>query len=227
MRTRLGSMTIGMLLLLVACGEAEPDAPGSTESGQGPPDEVVLTCEEGGGHSLSTDVIRPHSDGVHVVVDNRRATDPGMLFSLPQGGGGGRNAPPGTKRMVIPAAPGEMELACYPDDINEEPDRMTVEVVDPDGLYVDEQLDCDIISSMIEDYAEPPTGSPDQERVARERLSFGLRNGDEVRRAGYEGSNVPVWVVIRDGQQVAKTTLQKADGGWYTDGYDACDDFAT
>lgn len=195
------------------------------------PDEVVLVCAEGG-NRVTTDVVRPQPDGVHVVVNNRLNFDPGFAYRAPAGGGGGDNAPPGKSRFVLDVPPGPLQVTCYPKDLNEEPRYISVVVEDPEGLYADAELDwCSIVSSSAQN-RETPEGDPDPAAVAREQLEFGMQDGDELRRAGYPDSRVPVFVVIRDGAVVAKTEVQRGpfewgsgDSSFYTDGYEACAHF--
>jgi hypothetical protein len=127
---------------------------------------------------------------------------------------------------VLDTGPGELEVACYPKDQNEEPQYMSATVVDPEGLYTREELDCfgGAVSGGA-GYAEIPEGKPDATAVAREQLEFGLEEGDELRRAGYPDSRAPVFVVVRDDRVVASTTLARGQSGWFADGYEACDDF--
>jgi hypothetical protein len=217
------------LLLLGACGE-----PGTRSRGDRPekvsaasaPDELVLTCAAADGQKVDSEFVRPQSDGVHVVVDNQRDYDPGFAFRFPTGGGGGDNAPPGRTTFVLDTGPGVLEVACYPKDQNEEPQYMTAAVVDPEGLYTQQELECTggAVSGSA-GYVKEPEGNPDASAAAREQLEFGLAEGDELRRAGYPDSKEPVFVVVRDERVVAATTLARGRSGWFADGYSACDDF--
>jgi hypothetical protein len=216
-------------VLLGACGD--PSSPPSPEDRQeadagSVPDELVLTCSNGDGQTLADDRVRPQPDGVHLVIDNQRDYDPGVAFRFPTGGGGGENAPPGRTTLVLDTGPGVLEVACYPKDPNEEPQYLAATVVDPEGLYIPAELDCAHGAvSGVADYAKEPEGKPDAAAVAREQLEFGLEPGDELRRAGYPDSKNPVFVAVRDGRVLATTTLLRGQRGWYTDSYDACDDF--
>jgi hypothetical protein len=136
----------------------------------------------------------------------------------------GDSAPPGETTLVIPVPPGEVKVACYPKD-HGDPEYQTAMVVDPEGIYTPAELDCLEGLSQGVDYAEEPKGDPDPEAVARRRLEFGLIGGDEIVQAGYPSAESPVYVVIRDGDVVARTDLVRGSVGWYTIGYDACADY--
>jgi hypothetical protein len=178
------------------------------------------------GQMIADDRVRPQSDGVHLVVDNQRDYDPGIAFRFPTGGGGGENAPPGKTTLVLDTGPGVLEVACYPKDPNAEPQYLAATIVDPEGLYAPAELECAHGGvAGVADYVKEPEGIPDAAAVAREQLEFGLEGGDELRRAGYPDSRNPVFVVVRDGRVLATTTLLRGRSGWYTDSYDACDDF--
>lgn len=216
-------------LLLGACGDPQ-SAPADDERSEvdaaALPDELVLTCTTNDGQRIAEDEVRPQSNGVHLVVDNQRNYDPGISFGFAGGGGGGRNAPPGRTSFVLDAQPGGLRVACYPKDPNEEPEYLNATVADPEGLYARAELDCPMGAvSAIGDFVELPEGDPDAVAVARAELEFGLKEGDELRRAGYPDARNPVFVVMRGGQVVARTTLQRGQSGWYTDGYDACHGF--
>jgi hypothetical protein len=188
------------------------------------PESPVIT--NGDGQMIIDDRVRPQSDGVHLVIDNQRDYDPGTAFRFPTGGGGGENAPPGKTTLVLDTGPGALEVACYPKDPNAEPQYLAATIVDPEGLYAPAELECAHGGvGGVADYTKEPEGKPDATAVAREQLDFGLEQGDELRRAGYPDSRNPVFVVVRDGRVLATTTLLRGQSGWYTDSYDACDDF--
>ena len=217
---------LGVLLFLASCGEPQTSRlrVGGNEA-RNVPDEIVLICDSDG-HRISTDEVRPQGDGVHLVVDNRRDRDPGIAYRYGDGSGGGDNAPPGRTVLRLPAPPGPFQVACYPNDPNAEPAYLSAEVVDPEGVYVDAELGCGARVSGIGEYTEKPKGVDDPEAAARDQLEFGIEEGDELRRAGYPDAEAPVFVVVRDGDVVARTDLLRGTSGWYTDGYEACEDFA-
>lgn len=106
------------------------------------------------------------------------------------------------------------------------PGRRVVTAPAAGGLYTHAGLECARGAvSGVGDYATEPAGKPDATAVAGAELDLGLEEGDELRRAGYPESRNPVFVVVRDGRVVAATALVRGRSGWYTEGYEACDDF--
>jgi hypothetical protein len=151
-----------------------------------------LTCATGGTAALSTDTLQPQPDGVHIKVTNE-LDEPVSVA--------GFDADPGTTNFVFTGGPGTMELMCWPfseHSSGEEPDRLSLEVVDPLGLHVDGELPCEIESHTISEYFEAPVDEgPPPLDVAR-RVIEGLLPDDVLRVGGYpeqEGGSV---IVVRD-----------------------------
>ncbi len=165
-----------------------------------------LTCATGGTAALSTDTLQPQPDGVHIKVTNE-LDEPVSVA--------GFDADPGTTNFVFTGGPGTMELMCWPfseHSSGEEPDRLSLEVVDPLGLHVDGELPCEIESHTISEYFEAPVDEgPPPLDVAR-RVIEGLLPDDVLRVGGYpeqEGGSV---IVVRDGEIVATYGIKRFEG---------------
>jgi hypothetical protein len=108
-----------------------------------------------------------------------------------------------------------------------EPATSPIEILDPDGLYLEGGLECGFLSSewgMTGDFAEAPL----EEGVvplSEARASIdGLQLEDEVRYAGYPSSRDRNVVVVRDGDVIASFEFVTFDGeDWVAAGASGCD----
>jgi hypothetical protein len=139
----------------------------------------------------------------------------------------GFDADPGVTDYVFTGGPSTMKLACWPFSEHrsgEDPRRVTLEIVDPVGLYVDGSLPCDIEMHTISDYFESPIDEgPPPLDVAREVID-GLRQDDQLRVGGYpEQEGGPV-IVIREGEIVASYGITRFEGKpWAISSGSACE----
>jgi hypothetical protein len=123
----------------------------------------------------------------------------------------------GETTLVSTVAPGKVDAGCYPysehDPGGAEPEKAPVEVLDPDGLYVQGQVECSgEASSLIADFFERPLDAgPVPLEVARERIR-GLLPGDEVLHLGYPEQGGRQIGVRRDGVIVATFDFITFDG---------------
>ncbi|MDQ4095952.1 MAG: hypothetical protein M3174_07100 [Actinomycetota bacterium] len=152
-------------------------------------------------------------DGVHVTVHNR--TGEGASIN-----GFGIDVGSGTSDQVSRVAPGQIQVACwaYSDHGGKRPQEHALEILDPEGVWVDPELDCppgnkNLIESAILDYvagAESEFTDP----VAAARDYFKNLEGDDiVELAGYPEADPPVVRVVRDGRVVATAGFLRADDG--------------
>lgn len=169
--------------------------------------------------TLSTDLVQPQPDGVHLRVVN--GSDEAVSVE-------GFDADPGTTNWVLSRGPGTMGLTCWPFSQHasgEAPTPSPLEIVDPRRLYVDGSVECEIRSHTSVDFAEPPIddGPPPLE-VARD-LIIGLEPDDLLRLTGYPEGDRGGIAVIRDGQVVASYGIMRFEGEpWSIAAGSACSD---
>ena len=204
-------MAAALLLGAIALGAcADEPAPGAFVGPWTPAPDIAtraeLTCATDGSAALSSDTLQPQPDGVHIRVIN--AFDEPVSVA-------GFDADAGTTNFVFTGGPGTMELICWPfseHSSGEEPDRLSLEIVDPFGLHVNGELPCEIDSHTISDYFEAPIDEgPPPLDVAR-RVIEGLFPADVLRIEGYpeqEGGSV---IVIRDDEIVAAYGIKRFKG---------------
>jgi len=202
-RWRLGMSLVGPALLLIACAESRVPA-------DGVPTHVELNCGANGSMTLSSELVQPQPDGVHLDVVN--GYDEPVSVE-------GFDANPGRSTWVLSDGPGTMGLACWPfsqHGSGTEPPRTSLEIVDPQGLYVDGTVPCQIESSTIVDYTEEPVDyGPPPRDVARDVID-GLKPDDVLRLAGYPEQDRADFVVVRDGAVVAAYEIVRFDGQPWT-----------
>jgi hypothetical protein len=213
-------LVVSAFCISVSCADANDGAAG----GSGPtgasdaPIHVDLTCGVDGSTSLSSGVVQPQRDGVHLLVVNEY-DEPVSVE--------GFDADPGSSDWVLAQAPGNVELMCWPFSLHssgEEPLRVRLTVVDPQGLYVDGTLACEMVTSMHGDYADLPVDEgPPPLDVAREAIG-GLRPDDLLLYAGYPDQLRRAVVVSREDEIVASFSIARFQGqSWEVTGYSACE----
>jgi hypothetical protein len=190
------------------------------------PSVARVSCTDTG-TQISTPIVQPQPDGVHIVVDNTTGTDLGLQIQ----DFGGDNAPMGTSEIVRPIPPGVYGLNCTTSSTAAEPTTYeTFEVQDPRGIWVSTDLTSCMSASGIA--AASSTGSTGDivgvqgtpVEVVTSTIS-GLLATDIVEPAGYPSTTDEANVrVVRDGKVVATYHLFPDDhGGWYIDSASACD----
>lgn len=214
-----------LLVVALACACAGCADPGSDPGTTGPttnisvPFQVELRCGADGSTSLSSEIVQPQPDGVHLGVLNEHEEPVSVE---------GFDAEPGRTTWVLPRGPGDIELMCWPFSLHgsgEEPPRIRLTVVDPQGLYVDSMVPCEPTGITTGEWAEEPVDpGPPPLDVAR-RLIEGLWSDDELLYGGYpEQPRRPV-VVVRDGHVVGSYSIVRFEGEpWSIMGGTACAD---
>jgi hypothetical protein len=210
------------VLLFTTC--ADDPVVGAGPSGSSSPSAdiptlVELVCGADGSVSLSSDRVQPQRDGVHLDVEN--GFDEPVSVE-------GFDAEPGTTTWVLTRGPGTMELMCWPFSLHgsgEEPPRIPLEIVDPDGLYFDGSVPCEPDGVTTVDWAEEPVDrGPPPLDIARDVI-VGLLPDDVLRFTGYpeqEGAGI---AVLRDGQVIAAYGIARFEGeAWSIVGGTACPD---
>lgn len=105
-----------------------------------------MTCGSDGSVTLSTEVVQPQMDGVHLRVFNEYEEPVSVE---------GFDAEPGLTRWVFNAGPGDMLLTCWPfsqHGSGQTPPRHRLQIVDPMGLFVDGVVGCEFEGSTVVDY---------------------------------------------------------------------------
>jgi hypothetical protein len=203
-----------------ACADTSSD-PGDT----GPttemhaPYQVELRCGADGSTRLSSDTVQPQPDGVHLVVLNEYEEPVSVE---------GFDAEPGRTTWVLARGPGDIGLMCWPFSLHgsgEEPARIRLTIVDPQGLYVDGTVPCEPTGITVGEWVEEPIDpGPPPLDVAR-GLIEGLRSDDELLYGGYPDQPRRSVVVVRDGQVVASYSIVRFAGEpWSIMGGTACAD---
>jgi hypothetical protein len=197
---------------------------GSGGSNEAPVEVAQFTCDANGSIAPSNSVVAAQPDGVHLAISNTGDTP--VSFSIE--GLGGDGAEPGEhKETVWQIRPGPATVSCsiITDGQTGVASSATVEVVDPNGLYLPAELECASGEAYGSsgDYANGATGfAGDPVQVARDHVS-GLEFDDLIERAGYPESRLPVIHVVRDGAIVGKVTLRDdGSGGWLDDSVEGC-----
>lgn len=197
---------------------------GSGGSNEAPVEVARFTCDASGSITPSHSVVAARPDGVHLAIDNTGDTP--VSFAIE--GLGGDGAEPGEhKETVWQIPPGAATVSCsmITHGLSGSASSATLEVVDPNGLYVPAEFECASGEAYgsISDYADGTNGfAGDAVQVARDHVS-GLEFDDLIERAGYPESRLPVIRVVRDGAIVGKVTLRDdGSGGWLEDSIQGC-----
>ena len=209
-------LTLGLVvavLLMVGCG-SEPEPPDRVSDGPPVVKVLELTCTEDGSTEVADSEVAVQEGGLDVRMDNQTG-EPVSMNGL------GWDFEEGTSTETLPTPPGPLEIACWPysdHEGGEEPPTIGISIVDPNGLWVDPEIDCKVgpESNMIFDhFFASPGKKGDPVDLARDVLR-NLEDDDVVERAGYpaEERRVPVRVQ-RDGNTVATVYFDVAENGGY------------
>ena len=194
---------------------SSPEAVGSA----GVPDVLSLRC---GPHGIEilTPVVAVQSDGLHIDADVTGFPDPevaieshlhldrGSWWSGSSGTDGefARAVPPGPATIWCEPGPGQNMDAPDPSRVTAE-----IEIVDPQGEWVDHVPTCDRIRSIGP--AASPTERADTPVEAVRRGVAGILDTDVVEEAGYVGGDDAAWIVrvIREGEIVASFHVSRLE----------------
>jgi hypothetical protein len=215
---RLASTVVAGSLMLVVC--ADPASPGDQASVNGPlaviPDVAQVVCETDGAIRLLEPSIRAQPDGLHIRVDV--SLDEPVQLSGPWMD---EPLPPGTTNVVTVNPPGMLTLACWPisqlESSSFEPERVELEILDPEGIYVSEELEClpgDEPGAWTSDYgARGPDIEPPITPAQAEAVLDGLAPGDLVTFTGYPERPGERIAVTRDGRTIASMLFSHEPDG--------------
>lgn len=219
----LRSVSTVVLLAVVAC--ADPPAPG--EEGppnavpEGVPDVAEIVCEADGTTTVRTPQVVVQRDGIHVSVVSR-LDEPASVGLF------GRDVEPGRAEFVSARPPGQVNGACYPfsqHGTGEEPPTSTIEVLDPEGIYVSGEIACTGTSvAGTADFAELPIDAGPVPLDTARAAIIGVRPTDEVLYTGYPEQRDPAVAVRRDDAIVARFSFITMNGErWFVAGSHVCE----
>jgi hypothetical protein len=210
--TRLGLVAVAAVLGLAACGSAQdPEASPRQEAEPALPDVARVFCKANGPPVVETPTVRPQRDGVHLELVNETGED----FWIPRTN---TPAPMGTSTRVVDLPPGEHEILCYPVHPPADPverERAQLEVVDEDGIWVSDRLDCREIGNQIIDYAAGARGTTsDPLEAAREAVEpYGTEPDDVFAPVGYPEAGTTRISLRREGELLAIVDLTDDGAG--------------
>jgi len=188
----------------------------------GVPDIAEIVCRATGPATVQTPEVLVQPDGIHVHVVSR-LDEPASMAGLI-----GMDVGPGETDYVSVVEPGTIEAGCFPFSQHEDPDSLAtspIEVLDPDGIYVDGEVDCSgMMRGSVSDFAEPALDAgPVPLDEARSKIR-GLQAGDEVLLTGYP-EQADAAVAVRRGDEIVATfTFVTFDGeSWEIAGAEICE----
>jgi hypothetical protein len=210
---------LGLLATVSLVGCA--DQPSPTRDEDGAPARVEIICRADGSTQLSTSSVRAQPDGVHVLVRSQ-LEEPASVNGV------GVDVSPGRRSDVLSIEPGTLDVACWPysQHGSTEPPTTPLEILDPDGLYVDPALACGggTIGSTIADFVFPgPKEGIIPLEEARRRIG-GLSADDQVIYGGYPEQRARPVLVVRDDAVIASISLGLSGTEWVRMGSSVCDE---
>lgn len=221
--------TILVAAAMAVSGCAQPGSGGNAT-------EAVVVCEEGVTR-VETPAVQARPDGVHLRIDNREGGERAVYARFGSDIRHLSQAAPGAADMVVSDhGPGTWEVLCLPANAypGEDEHWTSVEVADPQGLWVPMALGCPSPTGEHLDYREDLAGGRhlgeprDPAELAREELPHQVpdfREGDAIEPAGYPEA-VPRHLRVVRGEEVTAVAWYRFDGqgGWFFGGIEHCQD---
>jgi hypothetical protein len=222
------SAVLAAFLVLTGCGTSDGTADNATALAE-------IRCETSATVTQAAPVgVQP--DGVHLRVEN--VTDRAMaVYRLAAGEIGPLvEADIGVTDAVSTAAPGPWAVLCvsgnrYP--VEDDP-WAALEVVDPDGIWVPDVLECETITGVHPDYRADFEGGTlrgvegdpvEMSRASIAGAGFPVQDDDVLERAGYPEAEGALVRVVRSGSIVAIGRWQQdGRGGWIDRGAEYCEE---
>src|SRR5919197_1670904 len=162
------------------------------------PSVANVTCDATN-TEVATPVVEPQPDGVHISVQNTSGTNLGIEVKDV----GGENATAGTSETVWQFGPRPYQVRCTPNG-NEVPGPyQTLDVQDPQHLWVSNQLDCNAVTGVNADYVPGAKGDKTPPIELLQEHVTGLQPNDVLQAAGYSDAPDPQVRVVRDGTVIA------------------------
>ena len=221
-----------LMLLTGACGGATTSGttgPVAASPSEAPstspavPSALSVTCDVDGVR-VSTDVVAASPEGVAVHFE-RADEDDGEQWGIAwhaDAAGAGDNMPGGLVHLPIPPGPGA-QVSCtplsagYATESDDARSRWTaqIEVIDPDGHWVDDRLDCENAFGFSALGTTTPSPVPIAEapEAVAEVLGEYEVQPSEIRAAGYTSGDAPPFVVVRDDRVLARVPTHPSREG--------------
>ena len=214
---------VATMLAVAACGETRSVPPASGPAPVVLPDVAVVACTANG-TKLLTPAVQPQPDGIHVML--RQQSGAPATLSTDEGGGW----KPG-EEIVLTTPPGAVRMGCMTDaDWNADPPAhrgwVTLDVSDPDRIWVDDRTVGGVCSGSAIDYGENARGRPLGELPADARKAFrSVEPDDVVELAGYPRQQPIEYRLVHDGAVTGVARyFDDGHGGWLLDGVTDCGD---
>jgi hypothetical protein len=188
----------------------------STVSPTSAPDMAQVMCGTDPMTSLSTPVIQPRADGVHLRTTNGTGEDRAIEAEEV----GGDDAPVGVSETIWQIGPGTTRVRCFDmqADAGIDVGWVSLAMVDPEGIYRSAELDCAgaIVGSI--DYVEGATSEHGDPVILTKAAVIGLLLGDVVEAAGYPEAADRRVRIVRGSRVIAWLGWSRTqDGGWLLD----------
>jgi hypothetical protein len=210
----LGCAGLALVMLAVGGGTHRGDAFGASVL----PSIGLARCDAGG-MTVSTPVVRPQADGVHLRIANVTPYEMEFEYDVDhgEGGGGGAVVPPGVSEHVLPFAPHSIDVTCYHDDLDAlGTSYETIVIENSSGVAKSPYLDC--ARSINLQNVDARWSGPDFMDTARAYLRGRrlLRPGDRLEPAVAPGPELPIARVVRDEHSAALLEFTETRRGRYS-----------
>jgi hypothetical protein len=210
----LAGASLAILTLVVSGGTHPSDAYSSAS----PPSVGVARCDTVG-MTLTTPVVRPQPDGVHLRISNITGREMEFEYDVDhgQGGGGGAVVPAGVSEQVMPFAARSIDVTCYAEETaGVRALYETIVIEDPSDVAKSPYLDCARANNLQR--VDPRWSGRDFMHTARAYLrAHGLlRPGDRIERAVAPGPEFPIAQVVRGEHTAASLEFTETQRGRYS-----------
>lgn len=210
MRRSALSLTHAALLLLAGSGRSADTA---DQPAAEPSDVLVAGCTDEG-VEIDARTVAVQRDGLHIRATNR--SDGRMVLRVANGG---FEIAQGTTEQVRYVAPGGAAVSCGDANNGDVGDEVTVEVVDPHGVFVTGEIDCRGGSAVMYDSAGT---EPQATADAAARTVLQPTTHDVLRQVGYPDQESEHWVLEREGRVIATATVRQDAKGFVSYPEQAC-----
>jgi hypothetical protein len=229
-------LAVGVVLPLGALGGLGQDGsmPGSSATALSPnaddaPDVLRVACTPDG-IDLASTLVRPQPDGVHLDIENLYGRPDISFDAYLLGRDDGRfdGWSVGTGPQVFTFPPGPIYAWCDEGstDLSDRTDVKEFVVVDPDGLWVSDELACENpveAAGFRYDGSTPSPAEPDPEQAIRQHVP-GVLATDEVVPAEYGVRQGHAWMIVRrGGQTLARFQVTEYEHAWDVHFGDTCE----
>jgi hypothetical protein len=182
------------------------------------PDVATIVCSQSGAVALTPEV-QPQDDGVHLRFHYEGSR--WNAFNLVNDEGDNEGGDLHERENVSAFPPGPLYAGCYENLFEvpmspRDPSYTKLTIVDPHGLWTEDDLDCPVPEKRRPiDIGEPLASRRDFDDLIREHLP-GLEAGDVLDRPRYPRTDFvyETRTVVRDGRRIAGVRLVPRDPNW-------------